>query len=240
MMNVVVDYGNTSAKVGIFKDHELVEKMVFDSEQQLKHFVENFSGDHFIISSVSMEATIVAGWAAHFKKALVLTPSLPLPIVNRYASPATLGVDRIAAACGARHLFPGSNCLAIDAGTCITYEVLDAAGHYLGGGISPGLKMRFEAMHKFTARLPMVKAVDQPALIGTTTENCMQSGVIYGLCDEIDGVISRYRSEFEDLKVILCGGDGPFFENKLKAAIFAVPELVLSGLNSILIYNVNR
>jgi type III pantothenate kinase len=240
MMNVVVDYGNTSAKVGIFKDHELVDKMAFREAAELKSFIENYSGHHFIISSVSLDAAVVAEWAGHFKKKFILTPSLPLPVDNRYATPATLGVDRIAAACGANALFPGANCLAIDAGTCITYEFLDANGAYWGGGISPGLKMRFQAMNTFTARLPLIQAVDQPALIGATTEQCMQSGVIYGLCEEINGIISRYNDKFEDLKVILCGGDGPFFENKLKAAIFAVPELVLSGLNSILIYNVNR
>lgn len=240
MMNVVVDYGNTSAKVGIFRDHELVEKKVFDTEEKIRSFLENFSGDHIIVSSVSVDAARVIAWAVHFKKKFILTQALPLPVINRYSTPATLGVDRIAAACGARHMFPGENCLAIDAGTCITYEFLNAEGQYLGGGISPGLRMRFEAMHTFTARLPLVQPVEQPVLVGTSTEQCMQSGAIYGLCDEIDGVISRYQEKFKDLKVILCGGDARFFENKLKAAIFAVPELVLSGLNSILIYNVNR
>ena len=240
MMNVVVDYGNTSAKVGIFRDHELVEKKVFDAEEKISAFLENFSGDNIIVSSVSVDAARVIAWAVHFKKKFILTHSLPLPVINRYSTPTSLGVDRIAAACGAWHLFPGNSCLAIDAGTCITYEFLNAEGQYMGGGISPGLRMRFEAMHTFTARLPLVQPVEQPILIGSSTEQCMQSGVIYGLCDEIDGVISRYQEKFKDLKVILCGGDARFFENKLKAAIFAVPELVLSGLNSILIYNVNR
>ncbi|RAW03563.1 pantothenate kinase [Pseudochryseolinea flava] len=239
-MNVVVDYGNTSAKVGIFKERRLVDKIVFDSAEKLRGFLENYSGDYIIVSSVSVDATVVMDWARHFKAKFILTPSLPLPVVNRYATPQTLGVDRIAAACGAYELFPNQHCLAIDAGTCITYEFLDAGGNYLGGGISPGLRMRFEAMHTFTARLPLIQPVDQPALIGTSTEQCMQSGVIYGLCDEIEGIILRYHEKFGDLKVILCGGDARFFENKLKAAIFAVPELVLSGLNSILIYNVNR
>jgi len=240
MMNVVVDYGNTSAKVGIFKDHALVEKFVFEEAEKLRSFLENFSGSHIIVSSVSFDAADVIAWALHFKKRFVLTPALPLPVINRYSTPTTLGVDRIAAACGARHLFPGQPTLSIDAGTCITYEFLDGEGQYWGGGISPGLRMRFEAMHSFTARLPLVQPVDQPALIGSSTEQCMQSGVIYGLSDEIDGIISRYQEKFKDLKVILCGGDARFFENRLKAAIFAVPELVLSGLNSILIYNVNR
>lgn len=239
-MNLVVDYGNTSAKAGIFEKDALTQKHVFNSEADLKNFLENFSGDHFMISSVAVDAGLVSGWAQHFKKKFVLKYTLPLPVNNLYATPATLGVDRIAGVCGARQLFPDTHCLVIDAGTCITYDFLDAAGSYYGGGISPGLAMRFEAMHTFTARLPLVAPVEKPELTGNTTERSMQSGVIYGLLEEIDGIIRRYSEKFEGLQVILCGGDAHFFEKKLKASIFASPELVLIGLNSILIYNVDR
>jgi type III pantothenate kinase len=117
--------------------------------------------------------------------------------------------------------------------------MVESGGIYLGGGISPGLAMRFKAMHTFTARLPLVTPVDTPELIGTTTTACMQSGAIWGMIEEIDGVVARYREKYPDLQVILCGGDAPFFENKLKASIFASPEIVLIGLNSILSHNVN-
>jgi type III pantothenate kinase len=239
-MNVVVDYGNTSAKVGIFENHALTQKHVFQEDDALKKFLENFSADHLIISSVTVDAALVAGWAQHFKKKFMLDHTLPLPVSNQYATPLTLGVDRIAGVCGARQLFPNMNCLVIDAGTCITYDFLDATAAYHGGSISPGLNMRFEAMHTFTARLPLVSPVDTPELTGNTTERSMQSGVIYGLLEEMDGIIRRYSEKFKDLKVILCGGDARFFENKLKASIFASPELVLIGLNSILIHNVIR
>ncbi|HEY3401948.1 MAG TPA: type III pantothenate kinase [Ohtaekwangia sp.] len=238
-MNVVIDFGNSAAKVGIFDQHTLVQKMVFQEETELKKFLQNFSTSHFIISSVSKEAQTILTWT-NAKMKFVLTHTLPVPVNIQYATPQTLGVDRLAAVCGARHIFPDKNCLVIDAGTCITYEFIDKHGNYHGGAISPGLKMRFEAMHTFTARLPLVNATDHPKFIGNSTESCMQSGVIYGVIDEMDGAISRYSGEFEDLQVILCGGDTRFFENKLKASIFAVPELVLSGLNSILIYNVSR
>jgi len=238
-MNVVIDYGNSAAKVGIFDQHTLVQKFLFPKETELKKFLQNFSAASCIISSVSRDAQTVLSWASG-KQKFVLNHRLPVPIKNKYATPETLGVDRLAAACGALHLFPGRPCLVIDAGTCITYEFVDRQGNYRGGGISPGLKMRFEAMHTFTARLPLIEVVENPKLIGDSTETCMQSGAIYGAIDEMEGVISRYGRDFEDLQVILCGGDTRFFENKLKASIFAVPELVLSGLNSILIYNVSR
>ena len=238
-MNLIVDYGNSSAKVGIFEHDKLIQKSVFHEEAELKNFTENFSAENCIISSVNANAQVVSSWA-RAKKKFILNPMLPLPITNHYSTPQTLGVDRIAAACGAHQLFPKNNCLVIDAGTCITYEFIDHEGRYYGGGISPGLSMRFEAMHTFTARLPLVRPTDNPPLIGDSTETCMQSGVVYGLLDEIEGVIKRYSDKFPALKVILCGGDTRFFENKLKGSIFAVPELVLSGLNSILIYNVSR
>jgi type III pantothenate kinase len=237
-MNLVIDSGNSSAKVGIFEDHTLVKKQVLPAEE-LPAFIRNFSGENCIISSVSTPPLEIKTWSAHIKNTFILDAALPLPVVNHYATPATLGVDRLAAVCGAHHLFPGMNCLVIDAGTCITYDFLDDKGHYHGGAISPGLKMRFQAMHKFTARLPYVEPVNHPPLVGQSTVQCMQSGVVNGIIHEMEGTISRYQAEFGGVKIILCGGDCGFFENQLKASIFASPELVLKGLNSILIYNVN-
>ena len=237
-MNLVVDYGNSLAKVGIFKGYQLVQQVTFDNRDELKTFVQNFSAENFILSFVADQQITVMNWANHIQRKYILTTSLPIPVNNLYTTPHTLGVDRIAGICGAWQKFPGSNCLVIDAGTCITYDILDKDGNYHGGGISPGLRMRLQAMHTFTARLPLADIIENPPLIGNTTETCLQSGAINGMIEEINGIIHRYQMEFEGLHVILCGGDARFFENKLKESIFALPELVLSGLNSILIYNV--
>ncbi len=237
-MNLVVDYGNSLAKVGAFEGYELIKQYTFDNRDELKAFVQNFFAENFILSSVADLQIPIMEWARHIQRKYILTASLPIPINNLYATPYTLGVDRIAGVCGAWQKFPGSNCLVIDAGTCITYDFIDTGGNYRGGSIAPGLKMRLQAMHSFTARLPLAEVTDNPPLIGNTTEACLQSGAINGMIEEIDAIIGRYRQEFEGLQVILCGGDGRFFENKLKESIFALPELVLSGLNSILIYNV--
>ncbi len=237
-INLAVDCGNSSAKVGIFEGHMLKQQFTFADRAELKFFLENFSAEGCIISSVSQDALTVSSWAAQAKKKYILDSTLPLPIKNMYGSQDTLGVDRLAGVCGARHKFPDTNCLVIDAGTCITYDFIDSDGSFLGGGISPGLQMRFRSVHTYTAKLPLVSPMDDVPLIGNTTMSCIQSGVINGLQAEISGIISRYQQRFADLNVILCGGDARFFENKLKGSIFAVPELVLSGLNSILIYNV--
>ena len=239
-MNLVVDYGNSSAKVGIFDHHNLVDQRTFISMDELKLFLENFSGNNFIISSVTKDPAMVSAWATQAKQKYILDPFLPLPIQIKYATPSTLGVDRIAGVCGAQYKFPRTNVLVIDAGTCITYDFLDDQGNFLGGGISPGLKMRFQAVHDFTAKLPLVSVVDNAELIGNSTESCIQSGVINGVVEELNGIIRLYQQKFAGLVVILSGGDSRFFENKMKGSIFAVPELVLSGLNSILIHNVGR
>lgn len=242
MMNLVVDYGNSSAKVGIFDNHLLKDKFIFRSSDELKKFLQHSTEENLIISSVSHDAEQISTWATNAKRRFVLHHTLPLPITVNYATPTTLGVDRIAGVCGAHQMFPGKHTLVIDAGTCITFDFIDSSGRFEGGGISPGLSMRFQAVHTFTKRLPLIGAPTGPdvPLIGNSTESCIKSGVVNGVIAELEGIILRYREKFEGLRVILCGGDVHFFENSLKASIFAVPELVLSGLNSILIYNVNR
>jgi type III pantothenate kinase len=217
-----------------------MEKYTFGSVEELGKTLGNKQIDHILVSSVKIPAAAVVDSVRFSGKSFTLHPALPVPIVNLYATPATLGVDRLAGICGARQLFPFENCLVIDAGTCITYDFLDRDGKYHGGAISPGLQMRFKAVNTFTARLPLVSAIPEPPLIGNSTESCIQSGIIHGVISELDGIISQYQAKFPDLRVILCGGDTRFFENKLKASIFASPELVLVGLNSILIYNVDR
>jgi type III pantothenate kinase len=237
-MNVTVDLGNTLAKVGIFDHDQLVDKMILTNLGDVPGVVRKFSGGNMIVSSVNADADLLSTAAKGFKTVLTLTSETPVPVSIRYGTRGTLGVDRIAAVCGAYAEFPGQNCLVIDAGTCVTCEILDAEGNYWGGAISPGLAMRFRAMNSFTARLPLVEPVDSPPLTGNSTTSCMQSGVIYGLIDELNGSIGRYSEKFKDLRVILTGGDCRFFENKLKASIFASPELVLRGLNSILLHNI--
>jgi type III pantothenate kinase len=237
-MNLVVDSGNTRIKVGIFDGHELTRKESFIGLNELKNFMSSIKAEHVLVSSVNHNPDEILSWSSTVGKKISLTPALPLPIRVAYRTPGTLGVDRIAAVCGALDLFPGQPCLVIDAGTCINYELLDAQGIYYGGAISPGISMRFEAMHTFTARLPLVKANENIGLVGNSTESCMQSGVMNGALEEVRGIIQQYLKVYSNLRVIMCGGDYPFFENKLKPAIFVAPELVLIGLNRILRYHV--
>lgn len=239
-MNMVIDAGNTRTKVGIFEGASLKHKEVFADAGAAKEFFGRFPVDHLMISSVTDDGAKLIRLIQVHGSTLQLTPSLPLPIKNNYDSSTTVGADRLAAACGAWDLFPNEASLVIDCGTCINYECVDSNGHYLGGAISPGIRIRFHAMHQLTARLPLGEVAADIPLIGNTTMRSLQSGVMHGVMEEIKGISARYRQDYPGIRVILTGGDAHFFEKGMKPPIFAAPELVLMGLNSILVHNVNR
>lgn len=243
-MNAAIDLGNTFAKIGYFENDTLIEARYKIPLDDLTEVVTQQVPERAILSSTSQDTQ---PYADLLRKAGVrviqLSPSLPLPIGKEYDTPQTLGADRLAAAAGAKALFPNDNCLVIDMGTCVTYDWVSADAIFQGGIISPGLRMRFQAMHAFTKRLPLIDVGAQDIaslhLIGKSTRAAMQSGAFNGLLAEMDGFIERYKREQGECQVLLCGGDAPLFENSLKNRIFAAPNLVLTGLNRILQYNVN-
>jgi type III pantothenate kinase len=236
-MNLVLDLGNSQGKAALFHANDLTKKFTFQTVLELKNELANEEIENAIVSCVTQSDEIFFSEVSVKRKKLKLSYQLPLPVQINYGTPQTLGVDRIAGACGARALFPTRNCLIIDAGTCINYEFLTNEGVYMGGAISPGVEMRFKAMHTFTSRLPLAMAKAEAKLTGETTDGCLQSGVMNGIRFEMEGAILQYQEKYADLTVLLCGGDAPLFENKLKPTIFAAPDLVLTGLNSILSYN---
>ena len=161
----------------------------------------------------------------------------PIPISNRYRTPETLGSDRLAAVIGASSLKPGKDLLIIDAGTCITYEVIDARGNYWGGNIAPGMQMRLRALHEYTARLPLVEAEGVVPGMGYDTETAIRSGVLRGMKYEIEGYIKSMRSKFPHLQVFLTGGNRINFDEDIKNLVFTDKYIVPRGLNKILDYN---
>jgi type III pantothenate kinase len=215
------------------------EKHSFKDVGALKEYITGKTFGNTLVSSVSTDPSYVLSILPVTGKKLLLNTSLGFPIRIAYDTPDTLGVDRIAAACGAFQLFPGEDCLVIDMGTCITYDFLSASGAYEGGAIAPGVKMRFAAMHHFTARLPMIEPVANAPLTGKSTAASMQSGVINGVLGEINNYISRYQTQLGQVRTVACGGDLTLFENSLKPSIFVAPDLVLIGLNRILLHHVN-
>ena len=236
-MNLAIDAGNTFIKAGFFESGKLVKKLVLNPSEKLDFLEENYQPKHVIFSSVSKEPS--EAFTARFKNILLLTYKTPVPVSNVYETPETLGMDRLAEVVGAKVLFPADACLVIAAGTAITYDFIDAANNYYGGGISPGISMRFKALHTFTQKLPLVEQQESFELIGRTTHDAIRSGVLNGVLAEAEGIINRYKTLNPELKTIICGGDVSFFESKIKEPIFAVSDLALIGLNRILEYNVS-
>lgn len=239
MKNLVVDIGNSKIKLAAFEGTALIQEITCGGLEALFPAVQNIPFDEVIVSSVKWGLEEIKSYFPY--PFIYLSDKTPLPIKNLYASPQSLGVDRIAAVVGALGLVGNGPLLAIDLGTCITYDFLNGKKEYLGGAISPGIKMRFEAMHKFTARLPLTGwAGESVELVGNNTHSSLQSGVYYGVKHEIEGVIADYKRQYNELKVFICGGDANFFESLTKDHIFVIPNLILHGLNRILTYNVNK
>ncbi|MCK5104718.1 MAG: type III pantothenate kinase [Cyclobacteriaceae bacterium] len=238
-MNICIDIGNTKAKIGFFSNNELLEVKQNITDRGIIKIIKAHNPEHVVISSVRKGIGKIVESCSKTADTIVFDHLTPVPVKSLYKTPQTLGVDRIAAVVGAALLYKHQNCLIIDMGTCITYDLIDKSATYHGGGISPGVDMRMKAMHKFTSRLPVIAAKGQPKLIGKTTKECMLSGAIIGTQAELEGIINRYKQFFDDLAIIFCGGDANFFETKIKDHIFAIPNLVLIGLNQILRFNLN-
>jgi type III pantothenate kinase len=237
MRNLAIDMGNTRIKAGVFSDHRLLKVQDVPKLADLAVIAAKEDVDQVIVCSVVSGLDYFESETG-LEQVIKLTPSLGLPIRNQYQTPFTLGMDRLAAAAGAHSLYPATDCLVIDVGTTNTYDFLSREGDFLGGAISPGMNLRFKVLNQNTHQLPHLMASENSVpLTGSNTEGSVQSGVINGISAEIEGIIRRYTEKFPNLKVVMCGGDAPFFESKVKAPIFVTPHLVLIGLNSILMYH---
>jgi type III pantothenate kinase len=243
-MNLILDIGNSQAKVAIFNNRKILKNIIadeFDLEllSELKAQYPDLT--HSILCSVAeRDEKLIDILNREFEMFVELNYLTPIPIENLYESKESLGQDRLAAAVGANHLFPGSDLLVIDAGTAITYDVVDSQNRFLGGNISPGLETRFRSLHEFTQKLPLVEISDQWPLIGKTTEEAIRAGVQAGILYEMDAMIDRIRDQYVDCKVVLTGGDSFFFDQKLRNTLFVMYELTLLGLNRILEYNAEK
>lgn len=237
-MYLVADAGNTRIKVAVFDGDEMVHLQVYRewSSASLVSMLRLFPA---INRSLFCAVREVPDWLpivlnSHNIIYLELNNTLPLPIRIGYQTPETLGRDRIAAAAGAAGQFPGCNVVAIDAGTALTMDLVESNGFWPGGTISPGLRMRFAALHQQTFSLPEIEPEKDVPLIGINTHDAILAGVVNGMAYEIDNSINSLKNKYNDLHVILTGGDAGYLSNHLKNAIFVNENLVLNGLSTIL------
>jgi type III pantothenate kinase len=240
LLHLIIDLGNTRSKFAVFIQGKQIVLETFDdlTKEGVIQFLNKTRGSGSAILSAVIE---IPEWLPVLIeerfKILYFNHKTRVPLRNLYMTPETLGRDRLACAAGAQRLFPGVNVLSIDAGTCIKYDFVNAAGDYLGGAISPGINMRLKAMHTFTARLPLVVPEADVLLIGRSTEESLRTGAVKGAIAEVNGMIEFYNIQYKDVKVLISGGDRKYFDNQAKNSIFAHPNLVVFGLHEILLFN---
>ncbi len=239
-MNLVIDAGNTSTKIAIFNHDELLfnEAVIELGEAYLRQLRSQFHFQNAIISSVKGMMNEEKEWLQQNCNYVNFSHATKIPISIDYQCVETLGLDRIAAAVGSWAMFPQQSSLSILLGTCMVSNFVDESGCFCGGSIAPGIRMRLQAMHQFTERLPLIDALTEVDFVGKSTHDSMMSGAIYGLLSEIDGIVTFYQSKYKNNNIAVTGGDFPFLSKSIKSSIFAIPNLVLFGLNEIIKINV--
>ncbi len=213
MANLAIDIGNTLTKIAVFQQNELVhfEYAPDMDAQTLLQLIDKYEVKRAIVSCLRKR---VEPWQEAVESKIEVkyfSVDMTGGVKNRYKSPRTLGIDRLAAVIAAHRLYPGKSSLVIDAGTTITYDHVDAAGNYFGGSISPGLNMRYKALNYYTGALPLLDADDKFSEdYGYDTASAIRSGVQNGLKYELLGFIKSYQAKEPELNIILTGGDGIF------------------------------
>ena len=243
-MILTVDVGNTQIKSAVFEDDRLLEKEVFllsDFQISIEKILKNFKKiSILVIASVGKLEKEALDVFAERVKIYFIDREKAFPFINNYATPNTLGIDRAVLAAGAVLRYPNQDRLIIDVGTCVTYDFVDAKNVYHGGAISPGIRLRYEAMHSYTAKLPQLTKEEPEKIIGNSTIQSMHSGVVNGLAFEIDGYIDALKSQNENFIIILTGGDANFLAKRLKNTIFANSNFLLESLYYLYQYQINN
>lgn len=240
-MLLAIDVGNTQIKLAVFEHHTLIHKEIIaynDWQITVKKNLKKFSKiENIVVASVGKLNKEDFLELNSNVKIYFITKESNFPFQNLYATPNTLGIDRMVLAAGAVLQFPGKNRLVIDAGTCITYDFIDENDNYLGGAISPGIRLRYESLHNYTAKLPLLTKENPDHLIGNSTNQSIHSGVVNGVAMEIDGFVNHSFGENDNFIIILTGGDAEFLADRLKNTIFANSNFLLESLSQTFQYN---
>ncbi len=243
--DLVVEAGNSTLKVALFAPNlePLFYRFTHPAELSMlyawpiKRAFLAATGDTEIYNALKLVLQSQTNpYAASDAKVITLNPLGRLPFQNLYANPELLGADRIAHAAASVTYFPGKNVLTLDFGTCLTADFTNSDGQFLGGTISPGYTTRLKAMAHYTSKLPEIESKAPWPIIplNTNTQDCMMAGAGWGMLQEVNAQIEYYRTQFDDLKIVITGGDASFFEKRLSQATFADPSWNLKGFHAIL------
>lgn len=234
-VTICFDFGNTRLKYAIFNEREMLMESSIDNDNTgtINSLLDEYKPDKSILSSVINHNTAIETLLTAKTRFHKLSHLTRLNFTTPVGKPETIGADRLALVAAAVEFFPGKNILAIGLGTCITYNFVNKYKAFLGGGISPGMDMRFKALQVFTAKLPLVKEQWNFPLIGYDTATNILSGVVIGMAKEIDGFVDAYEERYGNFNVLLTGGNSTYFVPHLKKQIFADPNLIFKGLYAI-------
>jgi type III pantothenate kinase len=232
MITICFDFGNTRKKYAVFNHNEIQEEVVLenDNAETVTALVEKYKPTKTILSSVVNHNGAIEKILAENSNFHKLTASTKINFTTPVGKPETIGADRLALVAAAVHFYPGKNNLVIGLGTCITYNFINQKHEFLGGGISPGMDLRFKSMNDYTALLPLEKETWNFPLIGYDTRTNLQSGVLHGMSAEIEGVIEKYAAKFDNFNVVLTGGNSSYFARQFKKQIFADRNFLFKGL----------
>lgn len=226
------DFGNTRLKCGVFNGPVISEVITLenDHDDSIAALIKKYKPAKSLLSSVidhnpAMETMLSISGKFHR-----LDHHSKIPVTTPVGKPETIGADRLALVVAASELFPDNNNLVIGLGTAVTYNFINKNKEFIGGSISPGMEMRFKSLEAFTAKLPLVEKNWNFPLIGYDTRTNILSGVILGMAKEIDGIIDSYSEKYNNLNVLLTGGDSTYFAHHLKNKIFADLNLIFKGL----------
>ena len=235
MKTLCLDFGNTRMKAAIFENGNLVDSFVLNGDgiDQIKGLLQEFQPEKSILSSVIHHNPEINELLSSSTSFHLLNHLTKLNFTVPVGKPETVGADRLALSAAVVHFYPGMNNLVVGLGTCITYNFINKYNQFLGGSISPGLEMRFRAMHDQTALLPLIEKDWNFPLVGYDTKTNLLSGVIMGMAKEIEGIVAAYEEKYSNFNVVLTGGDCTYFERLLKKKIFADPNLLYKGLYAI-------
>ena len=232
MTTLCLDFGNSRLKAAVFNDAKLVEDFAFNDEPitQIQNLIDQFHPSKSVLASVINHDNNVEILLSNHTRFHKVSHSSKLNFSFGVSKPESIGCDRLALLAAAADHFPHKNNLIIGIGSCITYNFINQKQEFLGGSISPGMEMRFKAMHEFTAKLPLVASGWDIPFIGYDTKTNLQSGIIYGIVNEIEGFIEKYSEKYGNFNAVLTGGNAEFFASQLKNRIFADNYFLFKGL----------
>ncbi len=238
-MNLVIDIGNSLLKVGIFKNNNLINYFEFNRDYYLniKLILDKNLITHSIVANVAESKNKLIELLSKKTNLIKFDSSLKVPFKNCYQTKNTLGKDRIALVSNASKEYPKENVLLIDLGSCITFDFLNNKNEYIGGSISPGLRMRYRSLNNFTAKLPLIEPKEIDYFIGKNTKDSIHSGIINGIISELNSIVDKYKSKYKEIRIILTGGDSKFLFKKIKNGIFANQKFLIFGLNFLIELN---